>query len=172
MSVSNSFAKLIERIQPTDAETENALTHAEQIKTRLKQSYNLRKLFSAGSFPRQTYVHGSSDIDVFAVFARDDMRWGDRYVNSSTALGNLKKELEARYPLSTVYRDVHAIVVGFSDGVMVDVVPASFHGMTQQNWPIYKMPDGSGNWMLTSPELHARYIKEADDKGVGMSRLS
>lgn len=170
MGISDSFAKLIDRVQPTEIAIQNTVQHAKQIKTRLEQSYNLRKLFSAGSFPRQTYVHGSSDLDLFAVFARDDMRWGDRYVLSSTALDNLRKELAARYPYSTVYRDVHAVVVSFSDGVKIDVVPASFHAMTQQNWPIYRMPDGSNNWMQTSPELHAQYIKEADDKSGGKLR--
>ena len=170
MSVSASFSKLIDRIQPTQVEIQNAVQHAKQIKTRLEQSYNLKKLFSAGSFPRQTYIHSSSDIDYFAVFARDDMRWGDSYVRSSTALDNLRRDLEARYPASRVYRDVHAIVVSFSDGVKVDVVPTTFHGMTQENWPVYKMPDGAGNWMQTSPELHAKYIKEADDKSRGKLR--
>jgi len=170
MSVSDSFAKLIDRIQPSQVAIQNAVQHAKQIKTRLEQSYNLRKPFFAGSFPRQTYVRNSSDIDLFAVFARDDIRWGDRYVRSSTALDNLRRDLEARYPSSTVYRDVHAIVVSFSDGVNVDVVPAAFHGMTQNNWAVYKMPDGAGNWMQSSPELHAQYIKEADTKTTGKLR--
>jgi hypothetical protein len=170
MSVSVSFSKLIDRIQPTQVEIQNAVQHGKQIKTRLEQSYNLRKLFSAGSFPRQTYIHSSSDIDFFAVFARDDLRWGDSYVQSSTALDNLRRDLEARYPASTIYRDVHAIVVSFSDGVKVDVVPTTFHGMTQKNWPVYRMPDGAGNWMETSPELHAQYIKEADDRSGGKLR--
>lgn len=170
MSVSASFSKLIDRIQPTQTEIQNAVQHAKQIKTRLEQSYNLKKLFSGGSFPRQTYIHSSSDIDIFAVFARDDIRWGDGYVRSSTALDNLRRDLEARYPASTVHRDVHAIVVSFSDGVKVDVVPTAFHGMTARNWPVYKMPDGAGNWMQTSPELHAQYVKEADDKSGGKLR--
>src|SRR5690348_12199485 len=65
MSVSDSFAKLIDRIQPTQVAIQNAVQHAKQIKTRLEQSYNLRKLFFVGSFPRQTYVRSSSDIDFF-----------------------------------------------------------------------------------------------------------
>lgn len=170
MSVSTSFSKLIDRVQPTEVEIQNAVQHSKQIKTRLEQSYNLKKLFSAGSFPRQTYIHSSSDLDLFAVFARDDMRWGDSYVRSSTALDKLRRDLEARYPASAVYRDVHAIVVSFSDGVKVDVVPSTFHKVAQNNWPIYRMPDGDGNWMQTSPELHAKYIKEADVKSGGKLR--
>lgn len=50
MSVSVSFSKLIDRIQPTQVEIQNAVQHGKQIKTRLEQSYNLRKLFSAGVF--------------------------------------------------------------------------------------------------------------------------
>ena len=167
MTISISFTTLIDRIQPTQVEIQNALQHAKQIKARLEQSYQLRNLFPAGSFPRQTNIRRSSDIDLFAVFARDDMRWGDRYVQSSTALDNLRRDLEARYPSSRVYRDVHAIVVSFSDAVSVDVVPATFDGMAQTGRPIYKMPDGQGGWMQVGPELHARYIKEADEKSGG-----
>jgi hypothetical protein len=167
MNISDSFAKLIDRIQPTEVEIQRAVQHSRHIRTRLEQSHNLRKLFSAGSFPRRTYVRGSSDIDLFAVFSRDDLRCGERYVNSTTALDNLKQELQGRYPSSMVYRDVHAIAIQFSDGVNVDVVPVRFQGMTQTNRPIYKMPDGSGGWMLTVPELHAEYIREADGKSMG-----
>jgi hypothetical protein len=167
MSVSASFAKLVDRIQPSPNEIDNANQHAKQIKARLEQSYNLRKLLPVGSVPRQTYIHGSSDLDLFAVFARDDMRCGDSYVESSTALNNLRRDLEGRYPASNVYRDVHAIVVQFSDGVKVDVVPATFHGMMPKSLPIYKMPDGSGGWMQTSPELHGKYIEEANGRSRG-----
>jgi len=170
MSISASFGTLLDRIQPTSTEIQNAAQHASQIKTRLSDSFRLKKLFSAGSFPRQTYIRNSSDIDLFAVLARDDLRWGGAYVTSSTALDNVRKDLEGRYPHSTVYRDVHAIVVSFSDGVQVDVVPAIFHGMSPKNWPIYKMPDGAGGWMQASPEIHAQYIKRADDKSGGKLR--
>lgn len=170
MSVSASFGRLLDRIQPTSTEIQNAAQHAGQIKTRLSDSFKLKKLFPAGSFPRQTYIRNSSDIDLFAVLARDDLRWGGAYVTSSTALDNIRKDLEGRYPHSTVYRDVHAIVVSFSDGVQVDVVPAIFHGMSPKNWPIYKMPDGAGGWMQASPEIHAQYIKQADDKSGGKLR--
>ena len=76
MSVSASFSSLLDRIQPTQVEIQRAVEHSKQIKTRLEQSNNLRKLFYAGSFPRQTYIHNSSDIDFLAVFSRDDLRAG------------------------------------------------------------------------------------------------
>jgi len=170
MSVSEAFAKLIDRFQPTSVELQSAERHASQIKTRLSQSFTLRKLLVAGSYARQTYIHNSSDVDLFAVFARDDLRKGGHYVSSATALGKLKRELEGRYPSTSVYKDIHAIVVCFSDGSRIDVVPLIFQEMTSSNWPLYRMPDGSHDWMGTSPELHSQYIKNADEKSRGKLR--
>jgi predicted nucleotidyltransferase len=114
MSVSSSFQRLISRIDPSASELASAAQHANTIKTRLKASFRLKKLMVIGSYSRKTHIGGSSDIDVFAVLARDEMRWGGNYVNPATALDNLRKDLEARYPYTTIYKDVHAIVVDFS----------------------------------------------------------
>jgi hypothetical protein len=50
------------------------------------------------------------------------------------------------------------------------VVPSRFHGMTQTNRPLYKKPDGADDWMLTAPEVHAKYIQDADRKSMGKLR--
>jgi hypothetical protein len=34
--------------------------------------------------------------------------------------------------------------------------------MNPDKWPIYYMPDGAGGWMRTSPELHNKFIREAN----------
>lgn len=173
MSVSSSFQKLISRIEPSASELASAAQHANTIKTRLKASFRLKKLMVIGSYSRATHIGGSSDIDIFAVLARDEMRWGGNYVNPATALDNLRKDLEARYPSTTIYKDVHAIVVDFSGTRShVDVVPGFFAGMTSQNWPLYSMPNGAAGWMETCPELHNAYIKQKDDASGGKLRRS
>lgn len=171
MSVSASFQKLINRLDPSDAEVSAAQQHASAIKTRLKSSFRLKKLMVAGSYSRRTYIGGSSDIDLFAVLSRDDVRWGGSYVSSNTTLDNVKGDLETRYPYTSIYRDVHAIVVDFSaTRSRVDVVPSVFAKMTDNNWPLYAMPDGAGDWMQTCPELHNAYIKKKDDESGGKLR--
>jgi hypothetical protein len=97
--------------------------------------------------------------------------WGGSLKSSITVLDNVRRALEGRYPGTTIYRDVHAIVVQFSSGVQVDVVPAFFEGMSAGGqFPTYGMPDGAGGWMRVSPDAHRAYIKQADDLAKGKLR--
>lgn len=168
MSVPTSFQKLLARIEPTSVEAAKAQAHASTIRTRLATSFNLKKFLVAGSFSRGTFIHNSSDVDLFAVVSRDDARRGDSYVTSTTMLDNIRAELQARYPNSTIYKDVHAIVVSYAaDGCNVDVVPAVFAGWSKLKQPIYWMPNGDGWWMNTSPEAHNAYLKKANERSGG-----
>lgn len=166
MTISDSFQELLRRIEPLQSEIDAAEGHISTIRTRLTTAYNLRKFIRTGSYSRDTFIRGKSDVDMSAVVARDDVRWGRGYVTSNTVLDNFKKELEGRFWNTTLYRDVQAIVVEFTD-CRIDVVPAFFERMTKENWPIYSMPDGAGGWMETSPELHNAYIKGEDNECGG-----
>ncbi len=165
-TISESFMMLLDRIAPLQSEVDAANGHAATIRTRLETSYNLKKFQVVGSYSRGTFIRGISDVDVFAVVARDDVRWGDSYKNSGTVLDNLKRDLEGRFWNTKIYRDVNAVVVEFGD-CHVDVVPAFYAGATPKGWPLYSIPDGIGGWMQTSPECHNAYIKQEDDAAGG-----
>ncbi len=169
MTINDSFKLLLSRIEPTQAQIDAAEQHLATIKARLKTVFTLKDFLKTGSYSRGTFNKGSSDVDMFAVVTRDDMRCGDNYVTSDTALDRFKKELEGRFWNTTVYRDVHAIVVQFTD-CQVDVVPAFFKGVTEQNWPLYSIPDGAGGWMEASPALHNAYINQEDKPASGKIR--
>jgi hypothetical protein len=169
MTTADSFQELLRRVAPLPSEVAAAEGHLGTIKARLSEAYSLKKYFTAGSYKRETFIRGKSDVDVLAVVARDDVRWGGSYVTSNTVLDNFKKELEGRFWNTTVYRDVQAIVVQFTD-CQVDVVPAFFAGTTDKGWPLYNIPDGAAGWMETSPELHNAYIKQEDDASGGKIR--
>lgn len=171
MSASDSFHRILERVAPTEAQRARVRAHRETIATRLKSQFSFYKMLSIGSFARETDIAGESDVDLFAVFSKDEVVWGDRVKSSTTMLDNLRVALEGRFPNTSIRRDVHAIVVVFSSGVQVDVVPAYFAGMSQQSRvPIYAMPDGGGGWMRVSPDAHAAYIGAADTRAVGKLR--
>jgi hypothetical protein len=96
-----------------------------------------------------------------------EVRWGDGWKLSSTVLNNVRDQLQDRYTSTEIGRDGQAIVVDFADGqYSVDVVPAvyvgstpvSFIGNVVRNYPVYKIPDGEGWWMETSPLAHTRYL--------------
>jgi len=169
MTINESFKLLLSRIEPTQAQINAAEQHLATIKTRLKSVFTLKDYLKTGSYSRDTFNKDSSDVDVFAVVSRDDMRWGSGYVTSDTALDRFKQELEGRFWNTKVYRDVHAIVVKFSD-CQVDVVPAFFKGVTEQNWPLYSIPNGSSGWMEASPALHNAYIAQEDRPAAGKIR--
>jgi len=166
MNIRSCFLKLVSRIQPSAPEFELAKKHVATIATRLKSTFNLRRTLVGGSYARDTLVHGASDVDLFAVIARDDITWGGRYESSRTTLDRFRDKLAARYPHTPLRRDLHAIVVPFSEGPSVDVVPAVFDQMTGSR-PQYLIPDGEGGWMATNPEKHNVYISDADEKSGG-----
>ena len=168
MTTSDGFKSLLARIAPLQSQIDAAERHIATIRTRLAEVYEL-KIVRAGSYSRGTFISGSSDVDLFAVVSRDDLRRAGHYITSETALDNFRRELAARFPYTKVARDVHAIVVEFTD-CRVDVVPSFFAGMTSDNYPLYAIPDGRGDWMMTSPARHNAYIQQADDASRGKLR--
>jgi hypothetical protein len=169
LNINDSFKLLLSSIEPTQGQINAAEQHLAAIKARLKAAFTLKDFLKTGSYSRGTYNKGSSDVDVFALVTRDDMRCGNNYVTSGTALERVKEELEDRFWNTRVYRDVHAIVVQFTD-CRVDVVPAFFAGVTEQNWPLYSIPDGAGDWMRASPGLHNAWINQEDKAAGGKIR--
>jgi hypothetical protein len=168
MTVAGCFLTLLSRIRPLPGEVAQALKHAYSIKARLGNSFRLRKFLLVGSHARETAIRRYSDVDYFAVFSRDDFRWGDGYKSSNTVLDNLRTDLGNRFRQTSVYRDGPAVVASFRQGDYgVDVVPAIFWEMNSRKWPIYYMPDGNGGWIRTSPEYHNKFIRDADGRSVG-----
>jgi hypothetical protein len=170
MSASDSFHALLTKITPTENQRQRVITHRDTISTRLQSQFNLYDLLTIGSFKRGTDIAGESDVDLFAVFRREEVVWGDSVIASTTMLDKVRKALEDRYPNTQIYRDVHAIVARFSSGVQVDIVPAYFAGMTLDKHPTYGMPDGTGRWMKVSPSAHRAYIDAADTRAGGKLR--
>jgi hypothetical protein len=162
VNIAACFGKLVNRVQPLDNEKAMAQQHLYTVKTRLTATFNIRKFPPSGSFVRGSFIRGGSDADLMALISRKDFKWGDDLVTSKTALERIRVELMKRYPNTPVRTDVHAVVVPFSQGASVDVVPAVFEGMLPNNWPRYVIPDGNGGWMPSCPELHNKYIREAD----------
>ncbi|PTY01855.1 hypothetical protein DB347_25290 [Opitutaceae bacterium EW11] len=171
MSAADSFHTLLARVAPSETQRQRVATHRDTIASRLKSQFAFYKMLTIGSYARGTDIAGESDVDLFAVFTKDEVTWGNSVKSSTTMLDNVRNALEGRFPNTAIQRDVHAIVVAFSSGVRVDVVPAYFVGMTSDNrFPVYAMPDGSGGWMRVSPDAHASYISQADAQAAGKLR--
>jgi len=151
------FSKLLATTRPTDSEVERVRQHADTITTRLRSRFELVNVLRIGSHSRGTALRLQSDLDLLAVFRKAEaMRAGD-LIRSTTFVDAVRNDLRQRYANTEVRRDSQAVVVGFGAGSRpIDVVPAVFWLPGSSGWPIYLIPDGSGNWLQTPPVQHKR----------------
>lgn len=167
MTTSESFLELIRRIQPLDSEIQAARQHLATIRARLESEFDVSKCFPIGSFSRSTSIRGFSDTDLLAVFRKPVFTWGNSPINSDSAIEKVRIALAERYSSSNVYKDGIAVAVSFSDGRLVEVVPAMFDSMYREKWPVYLIPDNAGGWMLSCPSLYDAYLAEANTESGG-----
>ena len=142
--IARRFQTLLARIQPLETEVAAAYAHAESVKARLQTCFKLRKFRVVGSHARRSAIRSYSDVDYFTVLGREEVRWGEAYVQSSTILERVREDLSDRFWQTRISRDGQAIVLNFGNGVSaVEVVPA-FFGEMGAKWPVYLIPDGCG----------------------------
>tara|TARA_R100000656_G_scaffold4035_1_gene5825 strand:- start:373 stop:1263 length:891 start_codon:yes stop_codon:yes gene_type:complete len=161
-----NFLRLIQRIQPTSGEVEAAISHVSSTRTRLEKSFNLRKFQRIGSHARSSAIKSYSDLDFLAVLARNEAKWAGNVISSDTVIKRISNDLSSRFTSTTIRKDMQAVVLNFSRGQKsMDVVPAFFHSFNRGR-PIYKIPDGYGGWMETSPESHNSFINKQNERSA------
>lgn len=172
MRIPFAFARLLQQLEPTTGGVGKGKLHASSIRRRLTSSFQLNSSFFIGSSMRATAIRGYSDVDLFAVFPRHVLKWGDGWISSDTFVRHIRNDLNGRFPATEVRRDAQAIVVQFGAGSEpVDVVPAIFHEFkTAHRVPVFLIPDGDGSWLETAPAAHNNYIKAANEKSGGKLR--
>lgn len=155
--------RMIRSIEPNPVEVDRAASHLGQIRARLSNSFVISRMSRIGSHAKATAVRAISDVDLLAVMRRREARWGNSYVSSETFLTRVRDDLAERFPLTNIRRDGQAVVIAFSGGEhSVDVVPAIFGEPSAFGHPVFRIPDGSGGWQRSAPELHAMYFRRRD----------
>lgn len=169
MYVSFTFSKLIVRLQPSSGGINKAKVHAQSVRARLQKSFNLKNHVFMGSTARQTALKGYSDVDLLAVLPRDVLKWGNGWISSDTFIRNVRDDLDERFHATDVRCDKQAIVIQFGGGAEpVDVVPGVFHEFkTAHKVPVFRIPDGNGDWLETAPAAHNNYIKTEIERSGG-----
>jgi predicted nucleotidyltransferase len=161
-SVSFRFRRLVEHIAPQAHELERVERNIAGIRSRLHTSFGVVRAVVVGSHRKGTAIRLHSDVDLFVVLRRDQVRWGAGEVSSTTLLRRVRDDLQARYRSTAVRRDEVATVVGFGAGTFsVDVVPAIFESFRGR--PIFKIPDGRGGWTPTAPDAQRDWFRAAHE---------
>lgn len=174
MAVSDRFKTLLDWTEPSPRTQQLFESHRSSVNARLKAAFDAVKVLLIGSNSRNTAVANESDIDLLLVLRTSEVSQSGYLIRSDTVLNNVRGRLQDRYTRTEIGRDAQAVVVDFSDGKHpVDVVPAVYVGPGVNNYPTYKIPDGNGGWMDTSPEIHNQYIAQADQRsGYKLQRVA
>lgn len=166
-TIADSFYAILARCDLTDADRAALATHRREVEACLKGTLELSKIQVIGSAARGSAIRQTSDVDLLAVLRNTEWQWGGSRTSSSTVLNKVRDRLRARYPATDLGRDGQAIVVTFSDGKSLDVVPAGWIRAQSDGWPLYIIPDGAGGWRETAPDSHGRFVGEADARSGG-----
>lgn len=117
-----------------------------------------------GSYGRGTAICGFTDVDLlmqlpWATYSQYNAYSGN---GQSALLQAVRTELRLRYPNTEVGGDGQVVVVQFSDGMKVEVLPA-FLLADSVNYTYPDANDG-GSWKFTSPGVEAASLDIADKK--------
>lgn len=161
MSLSNDFKKFCEdELTMTDEEWEKWENRLKEITKRLNRKYySLDELedeetdngLIVGSVGRTTAVRNVSDFDYIFSLPSEVYRRFDSYEGNgqSALLQEIKNELLKRYPNTKIKGDGQVVVIDFSDGGKIELVPAF-----EQSDGNFKYPDSrnGGSWKTTKPK--------------------
>ena len=158
MSLSNEFCE--DELPMTDEEWEKWKNRLKEITKRLNRKYySLDELedeeidngLIVGSVGRATAVRNVSDFDYIFSLPSEVYRRFDSYEGNgqSALLQEIKNELLKRYPNTKIKGDGQVVVIDFSDGGKIELVPAF-----EQSDGNFKYPDSrnGGSWKTTKPK--------------------
>jgi hypothetical protein len=165
--IANAFAAIARDTELTDADRAAFSTHRTRIESSLNAAFDISKLEVIGSFARDSTRRGSSDLDLFAVVRKAEIEWGAGIVEPLTLMNRVRDALKRTFPKTEIGRDGQAVVVAFSDGKSIDVVPAWWVRAMDNGWPLYRIPADQSNWIDTSPGFHNKYINDGDARSGG-----
>jgi hypothetical protein len=167
-TVNEGFDAFLKKISSLSNEHKQAASHRNSVKRCLKNSFDYCELFETGSFGNGTSVRHHSDTDYFAVLKAEYVR-----KSSATVLRDLREALEYTFPRTRNIRvKCPAVSVPFGqyESETLEITPCVFHGMIRGH-RAFRIPDGDGGWLRSSPDAHNRYVREQDNKMDGQLKL-
>jgi predicted nucleotidyltransferase len=162
-SAQMNMVALAHRVQPLESELAAAKGHRATVRNRLEKTVKLHSVVNIGSHARGTAIRRFSDMDLLVVFRKEEVLRGGALLSSDTVIRWVLDELRGRFVASDIRKDGLAACIGFgSTKQSLDVVPAVFARFDKNGMrPVFLIPDGSGSWIETSPQVHDRYFAAA-----------
>lgn len=123
-----------------------------------------------GSYGRGTATI-TSDIDMLAILPKNEYERYDLYKRNgqSRLLQAVKESIKITLPSTDVRADGQVIVMNFSDGMKIEVLPAfeETNGMGDSS---FSYPDSNmgGNWHATNPKAEQHAMREKNESSNGL----
>jgi hypothetical protein len=163
-TIDEGFDIFLDKLRPLLGEHNKAASHKGSVKSCLKNNFDYCELFETGSFGNGTGIRHHSDTDYFAVLRADYVR-----KNSATVLRDLREALEYTFPRTKnikVKSPAVSVPFGRYESETLEITPCVFCGMIGGHRS-FRIPDGDGGWLKSSPNAHNRYVREHDQKMGG-----
>ena len=167
-TLEQGFDKFIRGLVPTKTERKKSVSHKKSVEGCFRNKLNCHLFFETGSFGNNTGVRHHSDTDYFAVF-RDTQTIND----SSYLLKKSKKELQKTFwrTAERIRINSPSVTIPFGQYASenIEVTPCFYDGLIYTphgRRKTYAIPDGFGDWMLSSPQAHTAYVR-AENKRLG-----
>jgi len=156
-TIDQGFSDYLQKLTPSDAETESAKNHRASIEECLQNTLGMTRFFRTGSFGNGTSVFGYSDVDYFVEFPVTMLK-----KDSSKSLKAIQEALARTFWDTDITVESPAVRLHFSNGKEItEVVPAD--KLQDGKWgAIYDIPSPNNAWMKSSPEAHKAFVKYWD----------
>lgn len=175
MSTAGRFEKFLANTTTTSADHEDATRKVNTVAKKLHEKYYFFRSYNGstvkviGSYGKGTQRRPPRDVDILFILPEGVYRRFDQYSGNgqSALLQECKSVLLKRYPTTDVRGDGQVVVVPFSDGHSVEVLPG------------WKRPDGKytvpnthdgGSWQVVDHDAEIAYVENSDIRSKGNTR--
>lgn len=166
--VADNFQRYLDRLAPMPSELKMGAVHRASVKSCLTKAFGTYSLFETGSIRNGTGIRHFSDTDYFAVIRKEDLR-----SNSREQLRRLKDDLQYTFWRTKNIRvNSPAVTIPFGTyrSENLEITPCFFNGTMRTplgDRKSYGIPNGSGGWMLASPQAHKAFVEYQDRRLMG-----
>jgi hypothetical protein len=159
-----AFNEFKNKLLLTDTQKDTVNSRKSNTHGYLKDSFGaasdlpLQKTKLIGSADRATIIRPLDDIDVMAVFENKDNVFEKYRYDSQSFLYRIRDALSG-YQVKIVGARGQAVRLFYKDAPHVDIAPV-FHW----NSGGYALPNGSGGWLTTDPDVHDDYMSKRNQE--------
>lgn len=174
MSVDSRFRQFLSNLRLSEQQIQDGQAKYDGVCRKLHAHYYPGQPFTgqtrqlAGSYSKGTAIRPARDIDVlFKLPSSTFIRSSTTYNIQSQLLQRVKGVIQERYPNTHIRGDGPVVVVDFSDGHFIEIVPA--FALTGGGYYVPDTRDG-GKWKMMHPLAEVDLVNKSDIRSGGNTR--